>query len=155
MGLVQFGVDLTKVRTSTEGPDFELGSAHRNENGEYLYVNAAEAIDAGALVRVTPDLNFDAYELDTTDSGSTHNTCGVAQAAIASGGYGWVWRGRGSTEALVATGISAGDALTTTATDGELGSGGDGVKGLYAVDANSSGSTALRTVYSSELIATN
>lgn len=151
------GVILNKAYTTKDyaiNEVVELKPDQNGENyGEYVFAEAGGAIDRGALCQLT--YAGVATEQDTTTSGSTRKRDAIAQATLASGEYGFFWRGRGSTEALVATGISADAALTTTATAGELGAGGDAVFSLLAVDANSSGSTALRTVFADSYISTN
>lgn len=154
MGARVFGVDVSKV-TSTQ--KFGLGDITVLDSGFYRYAQADGAIDAGAACRILQESATDcqAKEIDTTLSGSIPTAVGIAQAALADNEYGWFWRGLGYTEALVATGIAANAALTTTATAGELGAAGDTVATLRAVDANSSGSTALGTVAAYGLLGTN
>lgn len=163
MSVLRHGVNTSLVDVSTAAPKFDLGATYIDKiKGQYRYAQASGAIDAGAAVILALTVgsantvtDVQATEVDTTGSGSTPKVIGIAQATLADNEYGWFWVGCGHTEALVATGISAGDALTTTATAGELGSGGDAVAGLAALDANSSGSTALRTVVASGLLRTN
>lgn len=163
MSVLRHGINTSLVGLSTEAAEFDLGAVYIDKvKGHYRYAQASGAIDAGAAVTLTYTVgsantvtDCQAAEVDTTASGSTPKVIGIAQAALADNEYGWFWVGCGHTEALVATGVSAGDALTTTATAGELGAGGDAVTGLAALDANSSGSTALRTVVASGFIKTN
>lgn len=151
------GIKLNAAYTSQEFRLMTVAELNPDENGdnfgEYVFCQANGAIDRGALCQITHD--GQASEQDTTSSGSTRKRDGVAQAALADNEWGWFWRGRGKTEALVANGISAGAALTTTATAGVLGSGGDAVASCLAVDANATGSTALVTIEADNYISTN
>lgn len=155
MGARIFGVDVSAAATATQ--KFGLGDHTEIDSGVYVYAQADGAVDAGAACRIVQESAKDcqAKEIDTTLSGSIPTAVGIAQVALADNYYGWFWRGRGYTEALVATGVSANAALTTTATAGELGAGGDAVATLRCVDANSSGSTALGTVAAYGLLGTN
>jgi len=119
-----------------------------------MFARANGAIDQAAICRISL-ADGDADEVTTAESASTPNVLGVAMATLADNEFGWFWRGKGFCEALVATAISAGDALTTTANAGELGAGGDTVVTLGAIDANASGSTALSTVKAYGLLGTN
>jgi hypothetical protein len=135
--------EVVEVKPDQDGENF----------GEFVFAQAGEALDAGALCIVAHD--GQATECDTTASGSTRKRLGIAQVALANDEYGWFWRGRGKTEALVADSVAAGAALTTTATDGVLGAGGDAIASLVAVDANASGDVALTTVFADGYISSN
>lgn len=154
MGARVFGVKVSQVDTTQK---FGLGDFTVLDSGFYRYAQADGAIDAGAACRIVQESETDcqAKEIDTTLSGSIPTAVGIAQAALADNYYGWFWRGCGYTEALVATGVAANAALTTTATAGELGAGGDAIATMRCVDANSSGSTALGTVAAYGFLGTN
>jgi hypothetical protein len=143
-------INLELVDTS---PTQELGSGVWADSGRYEYFQASGAVAEGAACILTY-ADGQAAEMDTTGSGSTPKVVGVAVEALADNEYGWFWRGAGYDTALVVTGVSAGDALTTTATAGVLGSGGDTVIGAISA-ANSSGSTALTAVRATSLLGTN
>ena len=105
---------------------------------------------AGGAVLID-ELN-DAYPLTTTNSGALAQAVGVAMADVVDESYFWAWRGCGLCEALVTNGQAAAN-LTTTATPGELGAGGDVVIGLRNVDQ---GVTSTRvTVFAAGFLATN
>jgi hypothetical protein len=153
------GINLSKAYTSQEFTLMEsvelkpTGTVAGENCGVYVFAQAGEAIAKGDLCHIT--YAGQATMLDSTASGSTRKRCGIAQVALANDEYGWFWRGEGTTEARLADSIAAGAALTTTATDGVLGAGGDAVASLLAVDANASGGVALRTVEADILISTN
>lgn len=100
MSLDLIGMNVTKVRTSAEGPEFTLGTVGRDAEtgalykyvkynggagtvaaaaGNFVYNYAPSGVSAGAYTEVTSDL---------TDSGLIG--MGVLQAVIANGGYGWI-----------------------------------------------------------------
>ena len=147
------GAYLAGIYTSTTIPH-GLGEKAIADNGHYVFAQADGAIAAGAYCRWLPETGQMDSET-TAESGSTPVAGAVAVVALADDEYGWFWRGCGYEEALVATGVSALAALTTTATAGELGAGGDSVVGAQLVDANSSGATALRTIQAYGFLGTN
>lgn len=162
MSVLRHGVNVSLVRTEAQGAEFALGARYIDRFGRWFeYAQANGDIDEGATCILTDTItsneisDVQAAEGNNTASGSTRKKIGIAEATIADNGYGWFFRGFGHTEALVANGISAGAALTTTDTAGVAGAGGDAIAGLYAVDANSSGSTALGTVRADGLLTTN
>lgn len=121
--------------------------------GAYQYAQAGEAINVGDACVLTP--LGQATMVDTTASGAVGNIIGIAQATLANDEYGWFWRGCGVTEATVETGTTSGLVLTTTGTDGTLGTGGDRVVSAFAVDANATGSDAVVTIAAFSYIGTN
>lgn len=134
------GVDTTLVETT---PRYQVGQIFRINHGTYgrgawAYGQADEAIAAGEFVFVN-EVDGGLTLLDTTESASTPQLVGAADAAIASGSYGWVWVGEGTFEAEVDNAVAAGTALTTIATAGEVGTGGDAIAGLTNVDAGVDG----------------
>lgn len=144
------GVDLTEVSTSAK---FEPGTMHWASDGAYEYAQLDEAagVVAGGYVIIGP--SSQAIAMNTTDSGSLGQKIGVAVAAIADNQYGWFWRGHGEFEAIVVNAVSANSQLTTTATDGQAGTGGDTIQGLRNIDA---GVTNTRvTVFAASLMTTN
>lgn len=155
MGARIFGVNTSAAATADQR--FKLGDTTQTDSGEYIYAQANGAVDAGAVCQILHEGDNDcqADELDSTLSGSIPTSAGVAQVAAADNYFSWYWLGCGYTEALVATGVSADAALTTTGTAGELGAGGDAVHSLRAVDGNATGSTAAITVAAYGRIGTN
>jgi len=100
MSIPVIGTKLTAVRTSTEGPEFAVGTVTTSADGSkrykyvkyndgagtvaavagnFVYNYAVSGASAGAYTEVTSDL---------TDSGLIG--MGVLQAVIADGGYGWI-----------------------------------------------------------------
>lgn len=134
---------------------FGLGEQHTADSGVYLYAQADGAIAEGALVKISDVGQADS--VTTAESAATPKKLGVCVAAggLADNQYGWFWRGNGVEEALLANGVAADTALTTTATAGVLGTGGDAVVSLVSVDANSSGAAALGTVQAYGLLGSN
>jgi len=117
--------------------------------GAWLYGQADEAIAAGEWVHYA-SADGGLTLLDSTESGDEPGRVGVADTAIASGSWGWVWHGEGTFEAIVANGVSAATQLTTTATEGAVGTGGDAITGVQNIDA---GVTSTRvTVEATQLM---
>lgn len=122
------GVDLTKVRTSTEGPEFRLGTIYRDEDGkQYKYVKydngtanlTCVAGNVGYYMGTTGSDGGTTVTMDLSDTASVG--AGVFQAVIADGGYGWI---QTKGYAVLTTALTAGadgNALTAVgATDGTL-----------------------------------
>lgn len=134
------GIDTAQVDTSAK---YDLGKIYRIDHhtygrGAWVYGQADEAIAAGEFVFVN-EVDGGLTLLDTTESASTPQLVGAADVAIASGSYGWVWVGEGTFEAEVDDSVTAGTILTTIATAGEVGTGGDAIAGLTNVDAGVDG----------------
>lgn len=131
------GIDPTKVRTSTEGPEFALGtigvvnsltsSASSTKKYKYVQYNSG----AGAVAAVAGNVCYyyapsgvsaGSEQIVTSDlSDSAGLGAGVLQAVIATGGYGWVQiRGKATLTPALSAGAD-GNALTAVgATDGTL-----------------------------------
>lgn len=129
------GVKLDNVRTSTEGPEFAVGTVHRDYNGkQYKYVEFNNG--AGDVASVAG--NFAYYyavsgasagqttivTMDVTDSGGIG--AGVFQAVIPDGGYGWLQTKGPATCATAFTAGADGNALTA------VGAGADGTLDVSA-----------------------
>lgn len=147
------GIDFTKTGSTAE---HTVGTTVRTNDGEYTYVkHALAAATAGSAYKIQED--YQLLALDTTVSGSEPTDVGVPQVNIAAGTttpqYAWVFTGYGNFRASVATTISAGAALTTTASAGVLGAGGDAV-GAAAV-GETSGGAAVITCFAPGKLATN
>lgn len=136
------GFDPTAVRTSAEGPEWRVGSRFCWDDEEadavagskeFIYVSAAEAITGAGYVCVM-DSDYDAEMLDTTSSAPGAGQgmpVGVAMAAIASGGYGWLQIcGRATVRTLASAAV--GTELNATATPGALDD--DGSSGAEVVN---------------------
>lgn len=124
------GVVLTRVRTSTEGPEFAVGTVHRaNDGKQYKYVEFNNG--AGDVASVAGNMAYyyavsgasagqtTIVTMDVTDSGGVG--AGVFQAVIADGGYGWIQTKGVATLTTALTAGADGNALTAIgATDGTL-----------------------------------
>lgn len=96
-------------------------------SGRTVTYEAGEAISAGDLVAINGG------QLATADGTTDTNPVGIAGEDIASGENGAVFVA-GVVVANVASGVTAGTELGTSATEGQLGSGSDGYQAL--TDAN-------------------
>lgn len=125
------GLDSTKVRTASETAEFKVGTVGRDDYSGYLYkyvkynggaglvasaagkfcyYYAPSGASAGAFTEVTSDLS------DSAGVGA-----GVAQAVIATGGYGWIQITGYAVLAAALTAGADGNALTPVgSTDGAL-----------------------------------
>lgn len=121
------GINVTNVRTSAEGPEFRVGSRFIYDDPadgfkEYIYVTAGEAITAaGYLCCFNKASTVEMVDLTATTPGTKGPgaRCGAAQAAIASGGYGWLQvYGKGSLRTLASAAV--GTQLNSTATPGAV-----------------------------------
>ena len=124
------GVNLTNVRTSTEGPEFKLGTVHRTNDGkQYKYVQFDNG--AGNVASVAGNFSYylavsgasagqiDIVTMDLSDSANVG--AGVFQAVIADQGYGWIQTRGPATLTTALTAGSDGNALTAVgATDGTI-----------------------------------
>jgi hypothetical protein len=124
------GVVLTRVKTSTEGPEFALGTVHRDYDGkQYKYVQFNNG--AGSVASVAGNVCYyyavsgasagqvDIVTMDVTDSGGIG--AGVFQAVIADSGYGWIQTKGDATLTTALTAGADGNALTAVGTtDGTL-----------------------------------
>lgn len=124
------GVNLTNVRTSTEGPEFKLGTVHRAYDGkQYKYVQFNNGV--GDVASVAGNVayyyavsgasagQYDIVTMDLTDSAGIG--AGVFQAVIADSGYGWVQTKGVATLTTALTAGADGNALTSVgSTDGTL-----------------------------------
>lgn len=149
MGFINDGRAATEFDSSADARD-TLGALFTGSDGIYQYVVAGEAVEAGEWVIVDEagEINY----LNTTDSGALPQAVGIAVSDIALGEYGYVWRGCGVYEAFVTNGATAAQ-LTTTATDGVAGAGGDNIIGARNVDT---GVTDTRTtIFAATIMATN
>lgn len=150
MGFLNDGVAGKDLTVNEENPSETVGALFTGSDGVYQYVKSEGGCSAGHFLLV--DEAGDATKITTTNSGAVAQAVGVAVAALTDEYYGWVWRGCGTFEAIVADGVTAGN-LTTTATDGVAGTGGDTIIGARNVDA---GVTDTRvTIFAATLMATN
>ncbi len=81
------GVDLTKTRTSAEGPEFRLGTtAPGTDASEWMYVRALSTVAQYDAVAI----NLSSNAVPVTTANISVGQVGFAQTAIASTSYGWV-----------------------------------------------------------------
>lgn len=122
-----FGIDPTAVKTSTDVPDFGVGQIAFNIGSGgtkgYIYVqDSGSGITGDGYVALVDGSAFTAVMASTTTSApgtGAGKMAGVARAAIAASGYGWLQiygAGTVRTNALCA----AYTLINTTATAGQL-----------------------------------
>ena len=113
------GVDLTKTRTSAEGPEFTVGETQRgNKASEWMYVYALSTIAQFDAVVVNASSN--AVPVTTTNASTAGPTIGFAQVAIASTSFGWIATQGQDIKCKVLINCAKNARLYTTATAGEL-----------------------------------
>lgn len=143
-------IDFTQVDTSAA---FAVnGTEIMTNKGPAVYclsgTGGFAAGQYGALSQVVATGVVTATKEDTTTSGAAPRKGVVAIAAVPAASYGWFLRGPfNRVPVQVANGVSSLAALTTTASAGELGAGGDTVIGAYAIEASgASGLTACSAI---------
>lgn len=130
------GVKLDRVKTNTEGPEFALGTVHRDYNGkQYKYVQFNNG--AGDVASIAGDFAYyyavsgastGQVEIVTMDRTDTANIgAGVFQSIIADTGYGWVQTKGDATLTQALTAGADGNALTV------VGAGADGAIDVSAL----------------------
>ena len=125
MSLYVIGMDVTKVRTSAEGPEFTVGTIGRDAETGYMYKYVKFDNGVGNVASVAGKFAYYFGSSGTTvtmDLSDSKNVgAGVFQAVIADGGYGWVQVSGIATLVVDLTAGTAGQALTPAgATDGTL-----------------------------------
>lgn len=121
------GIDPTKVRTSTEGREFKLGARGMTVDStgrvkEYIYVVSAGGVTGAGYVAAIDPASMDAVMTvaATGDAGTgMFKRVGVAQAAIAAGGFGWLLV-KGVTNIRAAAAAAVYTRLAVTATAGAV-----------------------------------
>jgi len=123
---MNIGIDITSVRTTAEGAEFRVGTVMSLEGTtggtqEFIYVKTSEAVTAAGYLCVINSVNI-AEMADTTSTAPGAGAgarVGAAQAAIASGGFGWLQvYGKGSLRTLASA--AKGTELTCSATPGAV-----------------------------------
>lgn len=124
---MNIGINPTEVRTAAQGAEFRLGTVMRLDDYdnagtvEFIYVTTSEAVTAAGYLCVINSNNV-AEMLDSTSSAAgagQGQRVGAAQAAIASGGFGWLQiYGKGSARTLASA--AKGTQLTSSATAGAV-----------------------------------
>lgn len=121
MGDIMLGVDISIVKTATEGPEFPLGSVWTDPRTgyKYQYINADTAITAHQAV--TPTFaDADAPWSCVPAAVVALPIAGIAVVDIANEGFGWIQIEGKHLLANVADAVVAGDMLGTTAGAGRL-----------------------------------
>lgn len=122
-----FGIDPTKVRTSTEGAEFDIGQVGFNTTSDgskgYIYVeDSGSGITGDGYVALINSSDFKAVMATTTTSApgtGAGKMAGVARAAIAASGFGWL-QIFGPGTVRVSASAAAHTLINTTATAGQL-----------------------------------
>lgn len=121
------GINPTNVRTSTEGAEFQVGTIGFNQTSAgpkgYIYVQDSGAgITGDGYVALVDGSAYTAIMASTTTSApgtGAGKLAGVARAAIAASGYGWLQVfGAGTVRTLASA--AAYTVINTTATAGAL-----------------------------------
>lgn len=149
-------IDFTQVDTS---PAYSTdGSIVDTNKGPAVYaLVGAGGVIAGSYVALTQSVSTELMTATietTTSSGATPRKGAIAVAAASANQYGWFLTGPFDRVPVnVANSVSSGAALTTTATGGQLGAGGDTVVGAYVIEA--SGASGLTATSAVQPIGTN
>jgi hypothetical protein len=133
------GIDPTSVRTSSQGAEFAVGTIGFNQTSAgpkgYIYVqDSGSGITGDGYVALVDGSAFTAVMATTTTSApgaGAGKLAGVARAAIAASGYGWL-QIFGAGTVLVAASAAAYTLINTTATAGQLDD--DATAGAEVVD---------------------
>lgn len=142
-----FGIDPTKVRTSSEGAEFDPGQIGFNTTSDgskgYIYVqDSGSGITGDGYVALVDGAAFTAVMASTTTSApgtGAGKMAGIARAAIAASGFGWLQIfGAGTVQ--VSASAAAYTLINTTATAGQLdddaGAGSEVMDGIVLNTAN-------------------
>lgn len=121
------GIVADRVRTSAEGPEFTPGTIGWNQTSAgpkgYIYVqDSGSAITGDGYVALVDGSAFTAVMATTTTSApgaGAGKLAGVARAAIAASGYGWL-QIFGAGTVLTGASCAAYTVINTTATAGQL-----------------------------------
>jgi hypothetical protein len=122
-----FGVNYKKTYgTAPSINEAVLGDLGTNPEGEYVFIKASATINQYDVVSI--DSSYNATSIQDSGAYTTSFQVGIAQVALASSEYGWVWIGgavggglnKGIKVNIASTGSTAATALYTTATAGKL-----------------------------------
>ena len=124
---MNIGLNITEVKTAAQGAAFRLGTLMRLDDYdtagtvEFIYATTSEAVTGAGYLCVLNSANI----AEMADTASTAGGAGqgmrvgAAQAAIASGGFGWLQvYGKGSLRTLASA--AQGTQLTCSATAGAV-----------------------------------
>lgn len=116
----KLGVDITVVKTSTQGPEWPLGTKYSADDGkEYRYINADTAITAKQFVTATVS-DADAPWSCVPAATAGVPIAGCAIVDIANEGFGWIQIRGKVLLANVADAVTAGDMVGSTTTAGRV-----------------------------------
>jgi hypothetical protein len=142
------GIDNGEVLTSSDVPEFEIGTRVHHSNKEYIYVEADEALAAGDACIVMEDYGASQLESTISAAGTGQGMpVGLCVAAIASGGFGWLQiYGVGDVNLNVGSSCAVHTQLTSSSSAGRVDdattSGLEVVDGLVTTGAESSNAAA-------------
>lgn len=145
-------IDFTQVDASTAVSNNTVGACVLTNKGPALYALVGSGgVVAGSYVAFTQNITtglMTATIETTTSSGANPRQGGIALAPASAGQYAWFLTGPFDLVPVnVANSVASGAALTTTATGGQLGAGGDTVVSMYTLEASgASGLTACSAV---------
>lgn len=124
------------INTQSSTPLFPVGTVHWDRTGrKFRYGQANGAQTAGEVSQFSIDGTWDATPMTTTTQDSKMWHLGVPNIDMTDNYYGWFFCGYGEFEIVVANSVSVRSPLTTTATAGEVGTGGTLIDGLINIDA--------------------
>lgn len=154
-------IDFTQVDVVATGgtaPDDASGAVVQTNKGEAIYCKVGTGgCSAGDCMELSISSTTGirtATKQDTTSSGSTPKADAIAISTCLVDNYAWFLKANlNQVPVNVANSVSSGAALTTTATAGQLGAGGDTVVGLFTLEA--SGASGLTSCSSVGAIGTN
>lgn len=135
-------------------PEYGVGEHVNADSGVYVYMQANGAIVEGYLCKFVEG-TYDADTCTTAESGSVHTplAANVTAGGLADNFWGWFWRGGKGQDYVYVQDIATDTQVTTTATAGQGGSGGDNIFGLFTNENNSA--AALTLCRASEIFSTN
>lgn len=124
------GANLSRTRTSTEGPEVALSTVYRAQDGKaYKYVQFNDGV--GNVAAVVGNFVYyyavsgasagqvDIVTMDVTDSGGVG--AGVLQAVIPDLGYGWIQtKGAATLTTALVSGADGNALMASATTDGTL-----------------------------------
>jgi hypothetical protein len=163
--IVPVGVDFEVTATAIDGTvpgGFKPGDgAIDNQGGHWIYAKANEALSAYQLCKISSAAIPLAIAAAAGDIDSVVPILGIPQVAIASGSYGWFWRGPGGgvgrgIKVLAAVDCAENKLLFATATDGVVDDAvvtDDAIAGLFICATITTAAAA--EVYATTIISAN
>lgn len=118
------GINPTQVWTSAETPPFAVGTMGMDHQGRVYQLVVADSggvTGAGYVAAIEPSSTADMVDTTNSAPGADQGMrVGVAMAAIAASGYGWLCVFGMAVQVQVLASCAAGTRLNTTATSGAL-----------------------------------